>query len=114
MSDLRIDVEQHDGVAIVTPRGDIDMATSPVLRAELKRLIADAARRVVVDLAHVPYMDSSGVATLVEAMKALRQNAGSLALCNMNPRVRAIFEIARLDQYFTICDSLDEALTATS
>ncbi len=113
MSDLQIDIERRDGVAIVTPRGDVDMATSPRLRTELKKLIAAGTTRIVVDLSHVPYMDSSGVATLVEAMKSLRQVAGSLALCNMNPRVRAIFEIARLDQYFTICESIEEALPGT-
>jgi len=60
----------------------------------------------------VPYMDSSGVATLVEAMQTARRTGGRLILCSMQAKVRSIFEIARLDTVFTIVASADEGLKA--
>jgi anti-sigma B factor antagonist len=56
-------------------------------------------------------MDSSGVATLVEAMQVARKQGGRLVLCGLQEKVRSIFEIARLDMVFTIVGSRNEALT---
>ena len=57
-------------------------------------------------------MDSSGVATFVEAMQLARRKGSRLVLCDLQERVRSIFEIARLDMVFTIVDSTEEALAA--
>ncbi len=107
---LQVDISERDGVAVLAPKGDVDMSASPNLRASLRPLVAKDKSRLIIDLSGVPYMDSSGVATLVEAMKLVRNHKGSLALCGMNDRVRGIFEIARLDQYFAIHDSIDSAI----
>jgi len=68
--------------------------------------------RLIFDLCDVPYMDSSGVATLVEAMQVARRYRGVVVLCGLHERVRSIFEIARLDMVFKIVDSVDDALLA--
>ncbi len=94
---------------VVCPVGDIDLTGSPTLREELKRLSNSRPARLVVDLASVPYMDSSGVATLVEALQNARKNKSKLILCNLQDRVRSIFEIARLETVFTIAPSLEAA-----
>ena len=57
-------------------------------------------------------MDSSGVATLVEAMQVARRGGGKLILCALQEKVRSVFEIARLDMVFTIVASTEEAVTA--
>jgi anti-sigma B factor antagonist len=57
-------------------------------------------------------MDSSGVATLVEAMQIARKQSTRLVLCGMQSKVRSIFEIARLDRVFTIVDDREAAATA--
>lgn len=106
---LTINSEKRGNAVIVTPVGDIDLAGSPTLRAELKKLQTGAALTVI-NLAQVPYMDSSGVATLVEAMQIARRSNSKLVLCAMQDRVRSIFEIARLNTVFTIVDSLETAL----
>ena len=102
--------EQHGNAAVVRIEGDIDMSGSPRLRETLREVIAMAPRRVVVDLSEVAYMDSSGLATMVEAMKNAGTRSIRFALLGMTPRVRAIFEIARLDQYFPIVGTMDEAM----
>ena len=95
---------------VVTPVGDIDLTGSPTLREELKRLSNSRPARLVVDLSGVPYMDSSGVATLVEALQMARRNRSKLVLCCLQDRVRSIFEIARLEMVFRIVPTVPDGL----
>jgi anti-sigma B factor antagonist len=107
-----VKAEQRGAATVVIPAGEIDLNASPVLRQELKRVNAERPQRLIVNLAAVPYMDSSGVATLVEAMQMARKNSARLVLCGMQEKVRSIFEIARLDTVFTIVADVDAAMTA--
>ncbi|MEL7474238.1 MAG: STAS domain-containing protein [Planctomycetota bacterium] len=109
-----VDIREGDapGVYVVAPRGDIDMSCSPQFRDAIKGVQDKRPERIVVDLAGVRYMDSSGLATLVEAMKNAKASSTRLVLCAMNEKVLAIFEIARLHQYFVISPSLAEAYEA--
>jgi len=100
----------EEGVVVLAPQADIDMSRSPDLRNTIRQEMGSGIHKMVVDLADVEYMDSSGLATLVEAMR----NAGGekkLVICNMNRQVSAIFEIARLDSFFSIVDSREEAIS---
>lgn len=101
-----------EGVVVVRPTGDVDMSRSPDLRVALRSVHEKRPSKLVVDLEDVGYMDSSGLATLVESMRTAKGNKTSMVLCAMNDKVRAIFEIARLNQFFTIVDSLDDAISA--
>ena len=109
--ELVIEVEEEEGVTIVKPAGEIDLGRSPALRVKLGEVIGRNSPRVIVDLSQVSYMDSSGVATLVEALQQCRAGNQTLVLCSMQPRVHSIFEIARLDMVFKIVESLEEART---
>jgi anti-sigma B factor antagonist len=80
-----------------------------VLRTSLRQAQTSKPQRLVIDLANVDYMDSSGVATLVEALQIARRNNTKMVLCGMKDRVRSIFEIARLDTVFTIVNTRDLA-----
>ncbi|MFG0330977.1 MAG: STAS domain-containing protein [Phycisphaerales bacterium] len=99
-----------DGV-ILRPQGDIDLSRSPSFRRRLNEAQTRKPGKLIVDLDEVPYMDSSGVATLVEAMQVARKQGHRLVLCNMQERVRSIFEIAKLETVFTIVDDVDKART---
>lgn len=90
-----------DGV-VLTPSGEIDLARSPSMRAQVATVMKGKPKRLVVDLSGVPYMDSSGVATLVEALQGTRKTGAKLVLCSLTPRVKSILEISRLDTVFTI------------
>ncbi len=109
---VSVNTEAHQGAVLVSPQGDVDMSRSPVLRQTLHDVQARKPQRMVVDLANVDYMDSSGLATLVEAMRSAKKADTKMVLCGMNDKVRAIFEIARLHHFFTIVDSVDEAVSA--
>ena len=103
--------ELPDGQCI-TLAGEVDLSRSPGLRIRLLQLVARGLDRLVVDLTNVPYMDSSGVATLVEALQHQRRHGAKMVLFGLQPKVRSIFEIARLDTVFTIVDDVEQARTA--
>jgi anti-sigma B factor antagonist len=108
MSDQHIGVEDRGSAVVVSPEGDIDMSRSPEFRSALRDVNDGKPATLVVNLEKVGYMDSSGLATLVECMRTAKGNRTEMILCGMNERVRAIFEIARLDQFFRIEPTLDD------
>lgn len=100
--------ERRGDAAVITPTSDVDMSRSPELRQALREAFGSGARRVVVDLQHVQYMDSSGLATLVEAMRTSRSAKVSLVLCGLQSRVRSLFDLARLATFFDIRASYED------
>lgn len=100
-----------DGL-ILGPQGEIDLARSPELRLRLREELARSPRRLVIDLSGVPYMDSSGVATLVEALQRSRTAGCKLILASLQPKVRSIFTISRLDTVFLIVPDVEQAAKA--
>jgi len=109
---IKVSTSAVDGATVVAPEGDIDLARSPTLRTSLRQAQNAKPGRLIIDLGLVDYMDSSGVATLVEALQIARRNNTKMVLCGMKDRVRSIFEIARLDTVFTIAASREAALKA--
>jgi anti-sigma B factor antagonist len=75
-------------------------------------MIAKRPKLVVIDLTKVTYLDSSGLAVLIEGMQKVQEYGGKFALAGVQESVQHIFEIARLDQVFQIFPTVDEALAA--
>jgi anti-sigma B factor antagonist len=101
----------EQGVVVLAPNADIDMSRSPELRSVLRQEMGKDTHKVIIDLDGVEYMDSSGLATLVEAMRNAGSSKTALVICNMHPKVSAIFEIARLDSFFSIVATRDDAIS---
>ncbi|MFO0836766.1 MAG: STAS domain-containing protein [Phycisphaerales bacterium] len=106
---LQVNFEDRGTMVVVTPMGEISYSEATSFRAVLKRA-ADLSRpRIIIDLSRVDYMNSPGVATLVEALQNARRNRARLILVGITPRVLAIFQIARLHTVFEIRDTLEAA-----
>lgn len=98
-------------VLVVRVQGEINLHNSPSLRNDLLRLVEEAQPATgVVNLAQVPYMDSSAIAVLVEFLKAIRATGGTVYLTNLQKRVGGLIHIARLDAIFQIREEEEEAL----
>ena len=92
--------------------GEIDLHVSPGIAASLAALVDDRPPQLIVDLSRVSYIDSSGLAVLIEAMQNVAAYGGKFSLVGLQDVVRPIFEIARLDQVFRIFPDVDAALGA--
>jgi anti-sigma B factor antagonist len=97
---------------VVVLSGDVDLHHSPALHAALVEVAGNRPKRLMVDLSGVPYMDSSGVGTLVEVFRRVTAYRGKMVLFGLTPRVRSVFEITKLDRFFTICESEAQATQA--
>jgi len=101
-----------DAPNVLPLEGEIDLHISPRVSASLGAMIEEKPQRLVVDLSKVTYIDSSGLAVLIEAMQNVEAYGGKFILAGIQENVRPIFEIARLDQVFIIFPHVDAALAA--
>lgn len=97
---------------VLALEGEIDLHASPHVKEMLDPLIARKTPVIVADLSGVTYIDSSGLALFIEALQRIQGYGGKLALCGLGASIRAIFEIARLDQIFRIFPDKAAALAA--
>jgi anti-sigma B factor antagonist len=101
-----------DSVNVLPLEGEIDLHVSPRVESSLASIIAERPEHIVVDLSGVTFIDSSGLAVLINAMQDVKQYGGKLTLAGINSNIRSIFELARLDQFFLIDPRDDELLAA--
>jgi anti-sigma B factor antagonist len=89
---------------VVEAAGEIDVATSPLLRAELAALLERAPESITLDLGAVSFIDSSGLGVLVGALKGLREHnpAGDMRVLHPQDAVRKVFDITGLDNLFDL------------
>ncbi|HEY7117343.1 MAG TPA: anti-sigma factor antagonist [Tepidisphaeraceae bacterium] len=110
-----VPTSRYDAAAkavVASIRGEIDLHNSPELRGVLLELLAKhEPKRLILNLAQVPYMDSSAIAVLVEALQRIRKIGGRIFLTDLQPRVKGLLEIARLDSIFVVAKDENEALS---
>lgn len=109
---MEIQRETSGDITILQPVGEIDLHSSPKLREQLQHLLQQKSPRLLVDLGAVTYMDSSALATLIEYLRDASSHGGKMALCALQPRVKVVFELVRLNELFQIFASRAEALAA--
>ena len=98
--------------SVLPLKGEIDLHVSPVVTASLNAMIEKKPDRMVIDLSEVTYIDSAGLAALIQAMQKVDAYGGKFLLAGLQETVRSIFEISRLDQVFQIFPDTDTALAA--
>ena len=106
---MDISIEISGPTALVDVAGDIEAGNASQLRYQVDTVLVDGVRNVVMDIAQVSFMDSSGIATLVQVFKKVREGQGSFHLCNVAPQVLRVFELTQLDRVFSIFPHREEA-----
>lgn len=102
---------QH-AAAIVSIKGDVDLYSSPSVRKAIIALTEKKTPMILVDLQNVSYMDSSGVATLVEGLQQTGKYKGHFKLFGLGLAVREVFELSRLDKVFEIYPNEEAAFNS--
>ena len=101
-------------LAVIVVEGELDIYTAPQLAEALMTCIHAGALRLVVDLAAVPFIDSSGLGVLVIGLKRLQPRGGSLDIVCSRANVVRIFEVTGLLSIFGLHASREAALAASS
>ena len=109
---MRLKELVDDGIDVFLLEGEIDLHYAPVLRTLLQTKVHSRCRALVMDLAGVTFIDSSGLAAIIEYFRDSGDCNGVLCLSGLNDTLRTIFEIVRLDKVIPIFASRAEAIAA--
>jgi anti-sigma B factor antagonist len=111
---LAVERTSRDGVDVLSVEGEIDVASAPRLIAALNDAVAEAARSVIIDLTSVGFMDSTGLALLINAHRRLAvRRKGFAVVCPAGP-LRRVFEITDMVDTLRVCPDRETATAAAS
>lgn len=109
---MELSTRQFETVTILDVTGDITLYNSPTIRKTLLDLLkGKRAARVIVNLQKVRYIDSAGVASLVEGLKLSRDLKTGFALYGLTRTTREVLELTRLIKVFEVYETEEEALS---
>jgi len=112
MKTLELEVDRKSDWRVLTVRGEIDVTTTPRVRAQLISLLSEGKPNVIVDLEGVDFLDSSGLGALVAALKLARSRSGELRIvCDQQRSVRKVLEVTGLER---VLDRYDTVAAATA
>jgi anti-sigma B factor antagonist len=106
---MTVSVSEHGNARVVTLSGEIDLQTSPQVREAVLESLRQGGS-VVVDMGGIVYIDSSGVASLVEGFQVARRQNAAFILAAVSPAAMRVLQLARLDKVFTFQPDVATAL----
>ncbi len=107
---IQVSTHELDNATMLAITGDVDLYSSPRVRDALLALTDKKVKNIFIDLTNCPYMDSSGVATLVEGLQQTGKYKGSLKIFGLVSAVKEVFELSRLDKVFDIYPDQEQAM----
>jgi len=107
---MKVQVRSFDNIVIIDCAGEVDLYSSPELRDALLAQIKTGGPSVLVNMSGISYIDSSGIATLVEGLQLSRQTKTRFGLFALRTNARSVLELARLHKVFAIFENEQEAV----
>lgn len=106
---MEITVKSADNYNSFHPKGRLDLTGSSELKQKVKEYLDQGKVNIILNLAQVDFIDSSGLGTLIATLKEVRTAGGGIAMCSLAPYVQEVFEITQLSHNFDIYPGEDEA-----
>jgi anti-sigma B factor antagonist len=111
---LDLDVAARGEWTVLTVRGDLDLATAPLLRQRIVGLVADGHRNVALDLTALDFLDSVGLGMVVASLKRIRAAGGQLFVAADEPRIRSLFELTGTATAVGLVESVEDGVGLVS
>ena len=113
MAELNINERQAGDVTVLDMSGKITIGEGSVaLRTAIRRLLEEGKKRILLNLAQVSYIDSSGIGELVSSYTAINKEGGQLKLLNLTQKLQDLLTITKLLTVFDVYDSEADALNS--
>ena len=109
---MQVNTRVVSNVAIIDILGEIDLYNSPKIKDALLEKVNLGFKNIIINLGDVTYIDSSGIGTLIFCRTSLNQNSGALRIIKIRDSVKRIFELTKLNSFFTIFEDENEALNS--
>jgi anti-sigma B factor antagonist len=103
-----------EDTTVIRPHGRLNMVTAPSLKEIVTTAIETGTPRIIIDLADVDFMDSSGLGALVSVLKSARQAGGDLRISSPSDQVRMVLTLTNLDRVLALYDTVEEALRSST
>ena len=107
---MKLKIRNVENVRVIDCSGDVDLYSSTDLRETLLSQMQSGAPCILINMTDVTYIDSSGIATLVEGLQLSRQTKTRFGLFGLRPNARSVLQLARLDKVFVTFNDETEAL----
>ena len=108
---MRIELnERFESVPVLAPEGRLDMDSAQELRDQVKQLVESGVNRFVMDLSEIDFVDSSGLAAIISALRLVRQSGGSIHIARPSKEVQLLLQITLLDQVIRPYPDIEEAI----
>src|SRR5690349_10762863 len=109
---LEVEMRQvESGVTVVAPTGRLDVAGAPALKDAIAEVVKNGPPRVVIDMGAISFVVSTGLGSVISALKQVRASQGELRLAAPNQQARVVLELTTLDRVFPYYATVEEALT---
>lgn len=99
-------------IAVVQLKGKLDIFSTSEVKQQLAQVVANGTPHLVVDLAHVDFIDSSGLTALISGLKTARLVEGDLCVARPSTEVQTILEFTRLDRVMRLFPTVEDAVAA--
>lgn len=108
---MQIDIDPRgQGLAIVNMQGRLDAAAAPTFKNQIVEAISEGNVRLALHIAHVSFMDSTGLGALVSTLKAARKASGDINIIAPSAQVQKLLRLTAMDRVFKVVESEEEAL----
>ncbi|WP_183093970.1 STAS domain-containing protein [Nocardioides stalactiti] len=107
---MQIEQSERDGVVVLATSGRFNMVSAPRIKARIDETVAAGNARIVVDLAGVDFIDSSGLGALIGGLKTARQASGDLRIAAAGDQVVTVLKLTNLDRILTPFDTVEAAV----
>lgn len=108
---LRLAVEPGDDHAVIIATGEIDVATADEVMAVITKALDEGQRQVLLDLAAVTFIDSTGLGMLIKAHRRARSTAATFAVVHPTAQTRKLIAVLGLDRLLSVYDTREQALS---
>jgi len=109
---LEVETRTADnGITVVAATGRLDVAGAPMLKEAISEVVKNGPPRIVIDMGGVSFVDSTGLGSVISALKQIRGSQGELRLAAPNQQARVVLELTTLDRVFPYYATVEEALT---
>ena len=112
MTNLEVASEQKGEAWVIHMKGFLDAHNHGLLRDAVREHMQKGRNRLVLDFGQLTYIGSSGIEVILSNLQPLRDAGGDFALCAMSPKIYKVFDLLGLPSFFTIRDTVDEAVAA--
>lgn len=102
--------EKMDGVNVLRLEGRLDASSAKDLKEKVGALVQEKRLNLVIDMAAIDFIDSSGLGSLISSLRSVNKLGGNIKIASLQDQVRAIFELTRLHRIFEIFNEREGAI----